>query len=67
VRSFRVYSRWGELVFERRNFLPNDPSFGWDGKIKGVTGAPEVYVFTAEVVCENDLIYTYKGNATLLK
>jgi gliding motility-associated-like protein len=67
VRSFRIYSRWGELVFERRNFLPNDPSFGWDGKIKGVTGAPEVYVFTAEVVCENDLIYTYKGNATLLK
>lgn len=67
VRSFRIYSRWGELVFERNNFAPNDPRFGWDGKIKGKTGAAEVYVFTCEVICENDVIYTYKGNTTLLK
>jgi gliding motility-associated-like protein len=67
VKSFRVFSRWGELVFEKKNFLPNDPAFGWDGKIKGVTGASEVYVFTAEVACDNDFIYIYKGNTTLLK
>lgn len=67
VRSFRIYSRWGELVFERKNFPPNDPAFGWDGSIRGKTGAPEVYVFTVEVVCENELIYTFKGNTTLLK
>jgi gliding motility-associated-like protein len=67
IRSFRIYSRWGELVFERRNFQPNDPNYGWDGKIKGATGAPEVYVYTAEVICDNDAIYTYKGNTTLLK
>ncbi|WP_205513416.1 gliding motility-associated C-terminal domain-containing protein [Longitalea arenae] len=67
VRSFRIFSRWGELVFERTNFLPNDPAFGWDGRVKGKAGAPEVYVYTAEVVCENDLINTYKGNVTVLK
>lgn len=67
VRSFRVFSRWGELLFERKNFPPNDPAFGWDGKIRGVTGAPEVYVYIAEVICENDMINTYKGNTTLLR
>jgi len=67
VRSFRIFSRWGELVFERKNFPPNDPAFGWDGKIKGVTGAAEVYVYIAEVICENNRINTYKGNTTLLK
>lgn len=67
VRSFRVFSRWGELVFEKTNFQPNDPAFGWDGKVRGVTGPAEVYVYMADVVCENDLINTYKGNVTLLK
>ncbi|OQP65686.1 gliding motility-associated C-terminal domain-containing protein [Niastella populi] len=67
VRSFRVFSRWGELVFEKKNFQPNDPAFGWDGRVRGKTGPSEVYVYIADVICENDLINTYKGNVTLLK
>jgi gliding motility-associated-like protein len=67
VRAFRIFSRWGELVFEKTNFQPNDPAFGWDGRVRGKTGPSEVYVYTADVVCENDLINTYKGNVTLLK
>jgi gliding motility-associated-like protein len=42
VKSFRVFNRWGEVVFERNNFPPYDPAFGWDGKIKGVVGEPAV-------------------------
>lgn len=67
VRSFRVFSRWGELVFEKTNFLPNDPAFGWDGRIRGTASPSEVYVYIADVICENNLINTYKGNVTLLK
>lgn len=67
VKSFRVFNRWGELVFERNNFRPNEPSFGWDGRIRGKTGSAEVYVYTAEVICENGLSYVYKGNTTILK
>jgi gliding motility-associated-like protein len=67
VRSFRIFSRWGELVFEKTNFQPNDPAFGWDGRVRGKTGPSEVYVYIADVICENDLINTYKGNVTLLK
>jgi gliding motility-associated-like protein len=67
VRSFRIFSRWGELVFEKTNFAPNDSAFGWDGRIRGAVGPSEVYVYIADVVCENDLINTYKGNVTLLK
>ncbi|MBL7742059.1 MAG: WG repeat-containing protein [Chitinophagaceae bacterium] len=67
VRSFRIFSRWGELLFEKTNFPPNTPTYGWDGKIKGVTGAPEVYVYTAEVTCDNLQTYTYKGNVSILR
>ena len=67
VRSFRVFNRWGDLVFEKGNCPPNDPAYGWDGKVKGVASAPGVYVYTAEVVCENGAVYPYKGNVTILK
>jgi gliding motility-associated-like protein len=67
VKLFRIFNRWGELVFEKQNFNPNEIKFGWDGKIRGVPATPDVFVYTAEVICDNDVIYTYKGNTTLLK
>lgn len=67
VKTFRIFNRWGELVFEKTNFNPNDPVYGWDGKVRGVPATPDVFVYTAEVICDNGVIYTYKGNSTLLK
>jgi gliding motility-associated-like protein len=67
VKSFRIFNRWGELVFEKSNFYPNDLKFGWDGKVKGIPASPDVFVYTAEVICDNDIPYTYKGNITILK
>ncbi len=67
VKSFRIFNRWGELVFEKENFSPNEIKYGWDGKVKGVPATPDVYVYTAEVFCDNNIPYTYKGNVTLLK
>ena len=67
VKLFRIFNRWGELVYEQKNFNPNDPRFGWDGKVRGVPATPDVFVYTAEVVCDNDVLFTYKGNTTILK
>ncbi len=67
VNSFRIFSRWGELLFEKLNFPPNTIAYGWDGKIKGKTGAPEVYVYTVDVTCDNLQNYSYKGNVSILK
>ncbi len=35
IKSFRVFNRWGRVVFEKNNFAPNDPAYGWDGMING--------------------------------
>ncbi|MDB5251816.1 MAG: hypothetical protein JWP27_985, partial [Flaviaesturariibacter sp.] len=67
VKTFRIFNRWGEVVFERGNFAPNNPAFGWDGKVKGIYGQPDVYVYTLEVICENGVPFTYKGNVSVLK
>jgi len=44
----------------------NDPLAGWDGRYKN--GAPQagVYVYQAELICENGEILTYKGNIALI-
>jgi gliding motility-associated-like protein len=67
VKQFRIFNRWGELIFEKSNFPPNSIQYGWDGKIRGVPAIPDVFVYTAEVLCENDVPFTYKGNVTLIK
>ena len=67
VKQFRVFNRWGELIFEKSNFPPNSSQYGWNGKIRGVLATPDVFVYTAEVLCENDVPFTYKGNVTLIR
>jgi PKD repeat protein len=67
VKTFRIFNRWGEVVFEKGNFPPNDPRYGWDGKVKGIIGGPDVFVYTADVICENGTTYTYKGNISIIK
>lgn len=67
VNYFRIFNRWGDLIFERANFRPNDPAYGWDGKVRGVVSGPDVFVYTCEVLCENGTSYTYKGNTSIIK
>ncbi len=67
VKSFRIFNRWGEVVFERTNFLPGDPANGWDGKIRGNPAPPDVFVYMCEVICEKGIPYIFKGNVAVLK
>ena len=67
IKMLRIFNRWGEVVYEGSNINPNDPITGWDGTFKGKKLTPDVFVYTAEVVCENNSTLTYKGNVTLIK
>jgi gliding motility-associated-like protein len=67
IRSFRVFNRWGELVYEKVNFNANDATAGWDGTYKGQKLSPDVFVYTCEVVCSNNNILFFKGDVTLIQ
>jgi gliding motility-associated-like protein len=67
VKLFRIFNRWGEIVFEKANFAPNEKANGWDGTVRGVKAPPDVYVYMCEVTCENDVPFTYKGNVAIIK
>lgn len=67
VQSMKIYNRWGQLVFDRRNFPANDPTKGWNGKMGGQPVPPDVYVYMVEFVCENAQVVPMKGNVTLIR
>ena len=67
INLLRIFNRWGEVVFEKVNFLPNDASAGWDGTVKGLRVNSDVYVYTAEILCENNTPMIVNGNIALLR
>ncbi len=47
--SFDVFSRWGEIVYHRQDFLPNDPAYAWDGTFNGEKLDPGVFICQVEI------------------
>jgi gliding motility-associated-like protein len=66
VKTLRIFNRWGEVVFEKRDFPVNDASAGWNGTFKGNKPQADVYVYQAEVFCENGSVITLNGNIALI-
>ncbi len=67
VNAFRVYDRWGEVLFEDTDFEVNDTSRGWDGTFKGKEMMPGVYTWVIEAEFTNGFKDVYSGNTTLIK
>ncbi len=71
INNFRIFSRWGELVYE--NLSPQlgityaDPENGWDGKLNGEPMNPGVFVYVVEVTFIDGRVEIYKGDVTLKK
>lgn len=68
LNYFRVFDRWGHMVFEVQNAAPNDDKYGWNGNDReGKKLNPAVYVYTFEIECLNGNIVTGQGNVTLVR
>ena len=60
---FRVFDRWGKLMYESKNL--ND---GWDGKTPYGKDADEaVYVYSVKGVCSSGSTIEKSGNVSLLR
>jgi gliding motility-associated-like protein len=67
VQSFRIYNRWGELMFERKGFNLNDKNYGWNGTFKNENLKPDVYVYTIQVYCDGGELMIEKGDVTIIR
>jgi hypothetical protein len=67
VEAFRIYDRWGELLFEAKNFQPNDAANGWSGRQNGKDVAPGVYVYYAVVRFIDGEEEIFTGDVTVFR
>jgi gliding motility-associated-like protein len=67
ISSITIFNRWGQIVFQRKDFAANDPSVGWDGNFNGQKAAADVYIYTVEIICNNSSLIPYHGNVTLVR
>lgn len=67
IDAFRVYSRWGELLFEKNHMALNDEFAGWNGTFNGRKLNPDVYVYIIEATCDTGEPIRFKGDVTLFR
>ena len=67
ILELSIYDRWGEHVFKKENFQPNDPSIGWNGRFKGEDMNPAVFVYIFEVKLKDGSTKVFSGDVTLMK
>ncbi len=67
VKVFRVFDRWGELLFEKQDFQVNE-GIGWDGTFRNQPMASGVYIWYLEVLYPfDDAEETIWGQSTLIR
>jgi gliding motility-associated-like protein len=63
VVEFRVFNRWGQVVYNNEN-----PGEGWDGNYKGKPQPSEVYMYMVKIrFLDGELSELLKGDVTLLR
>lgn len=68
VIEWNIYDRWGEKVFSRENFLPNDESYGWDGSlVNGEQAEYGVFVYVVTLELIDGEVIQLSGDVTIVR
>jgi len=67
IITFTIFDRWGQRVYDKRNFEVSDPNIYWNGTIGSEDAVPGVYVYMVEMRLINGEIRTQKGDILLAK
>lgn len=67
VEYFRIYDRWGGMLYEAKNFQLNDFDYGWDGKVREKDVTVGVYLYKAKVNYIDNVSILHTGQVTILR
>ncbi len=67
IKSFRVFNRWGQKVYEKKDFQANNARAGWDGRFQGVLQPPDVYIYVMEITCANGQTFVHRGDVSIIR
>ncbi|WP_168797645.1 choice-of-anchor C family protein [Neolewinella litorea] len=66
IADYRIYSRWGELVYEARDFEFSDTDRWWDGRFRGKSVNVGPYVYSIEVLSGNGRTEIFRGEVMVV-
>ncbi len=67
IESLQIFDRWGQLLFQQNDFLPNSLNNGWNGRYKGKLVENGVYLFVAEIQFLDGETLIYTGDISLIQ
>lgn len=67
IEVFQVFDRWGNLMYEQRDLLPNDPGQGWDGHYRNRPVGMGVYIYRVDVRFIDATLKTFTGSITAVQ
>lgn len=67
IKEWQIFARWGNLVYERKNFSPNDQSIGWNGKVGTELAPMGTYVYQLIATLINGEEIIIYGDFVLLR
>jgi gliding motility-associated-like protein len=67
VKSFEIYNRYGEMVFKRESFQPNDEYLGWNGTKSDVKLSNDTYLYSIILVLKNGGEFVKLGSFMLVR
>jgi hypothetical protein len=67
IQNLSIYDRWGNQIWQKQDFEPNDIHLGWNGKFKEQKVVPGVYVWHAKIILQNGEKIIKRGNLTVVR
>ena len=67
IKSWQIFDRQGNLLFERHHFAPNDPQFAWNGKANNQPLNTGTLVWMTEVSFVDGTHAIFSGDVTLIR
>jgi gliding motility-associated-like protein len=62
VLDYSIFDRWGNQIFNQKNFPPNDASYGWNGKYRDEQAQQGVYIYKIQVKMANGKVRDFSGD-----
>jgi gliding motility-associated-like protein len=66
IQRLQVVDRWGTVVFQKKDFAPNDPTAGWDGYFRGTRIPSSVLVYSLELELPNGEKHVQSGELAVI-
>lgn len=67
IVQMKIFDRWGNLLLDRQDMQPNNPSLGWDGKFRNKPLNPGVFTYFFEVLYMDGQTDIISGEVVLLR